>query len=274
MENNDYRSIGVLDSGIGGLSVLKELQKKLPFENTIYVADLKRFPYGNKSKEEIIKYSKEICNFLLKNNVKAIVIACHTISSIALNELKKNIDIPIFSMLNPSIEKLKRYPNKKFLMIGTENTINNSSYISDIKKEIENLKIIPLAMQKLVGYIENREKKEIISDYLNKTFESYSDIDGVFLACTHFPLIKNLIKKAFIKKIAILDPSFILSKDLKRYLKKNNLLNLKNKTPNHLFYITQKNNNFIRIAQNYLNPMRKPLEDNYDISKKLKVFYI
>ena len=154
-EFNSKSPIGVFDSGLGGLTVLKTLQKNLPNESFIYLGDTANVPYGNKSNETVIKYSKKILDFFISKNTKAVVIACNTASSVAYGELKKKYDVPLFDVVHPSVD-IANYISKtrKIGIIGTNSTINSHAYLNSFKKIKSNCSITEIACPLFVPIIE------------------------------------------------------------------------------------------------------------------------
>lgn len=169
----DTRPIGIFDSGVGGMTVLAEIKKLLPNEDLIYLGDTKNFPYGVKSKETIIELSKNCIDFLIKQDVKMIVIACGTATSQALEEMKKIYSIPIIGIIEPTVESIKNENNikNKIGVIGTEGTIRSNEWEKKLKNSINNVEVInkacpllaPMAEQ---GWIQNKVAYEAIKEYM------------------------------------------------------------------------------------------------------------
>ena len=254
--NNTELPIGVFDSGLGGLAVLKQLNKLLPKENFIYFGDTARVPYGNKSKKTIIKYSKQIVNFLESKKVKLIVVACNTASSTALEILQTKTDIPILDVVTPSIRKgIEITQNKKIGIIATKTTIDAGKYQNEIKKINNKIEIYPQACPLLVPIIEEALFKhnitqEAIDMYLLKIREN---IDTLILGCTHYPLIKKQISKSLKSNIYIVDSSIETAKYVKSFLIKKKLLSNSTKTKVNQFYVSDDPLKFSSTAKNLLN---------------------
>lgn len=197
----DTRPIGIFDSGVGGMTVLSEVKKRFPNEDLIYLGDTKNFPYGDKSKETIIKMATKCAGFLINKNVKLIIIACGTATSQALEELKNMYKVPIIGIITPTILDIKRntIPSKKksIGVIATEGTIRSGKWEEELCEEIENVTVInkacpllaPMAEQ---GWTSNNVAKEAIKEYM-KPFKEQK-IDKIILGCTHYPLFKELIR--------------------------------------------------------------------------------
>lgn len=182
--------VGLFDSGIGGINVLSELVKKYPHNHYIYYGDTKNLPYGNKTKDELIKLSSNIINFLIKENVDIIIIACGTVSSNCYEELKSLYQIPIYDIITPTLDFLKTSSYNKIGVIATTRTIE--SKIFDIKVKDIIMKDTP----SFVPIIENNKINEN-EDVINAELEYFKDsnIESLVLGCTHYPLLSNLISK-------------------------------------------------------------------------------
>ena len=200
--------VGIFDSGIGGLTVLKTLLEKRPNNEYIYYGDTLNLPYGDKTKEELLKLAENDIEFLLEKNVDIIVIACGTISANCIHHLKNKYNIPIYDIINPTIEYINNSNYQNIGVIATNRTIDSHIFKKNINKNI-----IEIPTPKFVPLIENNnhlelEKviKEYLSDYQNK-------IDALVLGCTHYPIIKENIKKHLNKDTDILDMStYIIDK--------------------------------------------------------------
>ena len=253
-ENN--KSIGIFDSGLGGLTVLKELKKNMPKESFIYFGDTEHLPYGNKSKESIIEYSKSISNFLYSKNIKTLVVACNTASAVALEALKKIYSIPILNVIDPSISKAVKYSKTKQIgVIGTETTISSNTYQKKISKQDKNIKVISQACPLFVpiieeGLVNQKFSFEIAEFYLNKI--KNSNIDTLILGCTHYPLFKNTIKKIINHNVLINDSAKVVAEYVKEYLLNNNLILNTATTINDQYYVSDKPEQFDQLANMFL----------------------
>ena len=222
----DKRPIGVFDSGIGGLTVVRELRKQLPNESIIYFGDTARVPYGNKSPEMVTRYAKEATYILLQYDIKAFVVACNTASAHAIDELKEHFSIPIYGVIQPGVERaLGVTKNKKILVIGTSGTIRSNAYQRRLKKNGNGLDIFQKACPLFVplveeGWLNNEITRSIIAEYLDPY--KAQDIDTVILGCTHYPILKSAIKE-FWPTAELVDSGVETARNLKRDLD-NNLL--------------------------------------------------
>ncbi len=243
----DERPIGIFDSGVGGLTVTKEVINVLPKENIVYFGDTARVPYGSKSKELVYKFSCQIIRFLKEKNIKAIIIACNTVSSNCYEDLKKEFfDIPIIEVLEPGVNSAIRVTkNRKIGVIGTEATIRSGQYEKKLKDKLIDVNVfskacplfVPLAEE---GFLEDIITKNVAKKYL-ADFKN-NNIDSLILGCTHYPLLKLVIQKVLGDEVNIVDPAFETAKKMKRYLEDNNMYNTKG--GEHKFYVSDKNDKF------------------------------
>ena len=221
------KPIGVFDSGIGGLTVLKEIIKILPNEEFIYYADTDNVPYGIKPKEEVKEYINQAVKFLIDKDVKAIVIACNTATSIAINDLRKKYSLPIIGIEPAAKPAIENRGQKKVLIMATPTTIREEKLHNLLKKFSAEEFVDLIAMPKLVEYAESGEfNSKEIEDYLKKQLQEFNlnDYSEIVLGCTHFPFFKEKIKKVVPQNINIIDWSKGVANRLKDILQKNDLL--------------------------------------------------
>lgn len=221
------KPIGVFDSGIGGLTVLKEIIKILPNEEYIYYADTDNVPYGIKPKEEVKEYINKAVNFLIDKDVKAIVIACNTATSIAINDLRKKYSLPIIGIEPAAKPAIENRGQKKVLIMATPTTIREEK-LHNLLKNFNAEKFVDLiAMPKLVEYAETGKfNSKEVKDYLNMQLEKFNlqDYSEIVLGCTHFPFFKEEIREMVPQSISIIDGSKGVANRLKNILQENNLL--------------------------------------------------
>lgn len=220
---DNQKPIGIFDSGIGGLTVLNELQKILPHENFIYYADTEHLPYGDKSKEEIISFSKYIAKYFIENDVKAIVIACGTASALAFETLKNDYDVPIFNVIDSTVNHLN---SNNIGIIATCASISSNVWDNKILEKLPNANITKVACPKLVslaesGLLDVTEAEIALTEYLKIIKEK--NVDTLILGCTHYPLFFPLIKKILNENTNIINIGTSLAIDFKDYLDSNNL---------------------------------------------------
>lgn len=221
--------IGIFDSGVGGLTVAREIMRQIPNERLVYFGDTARVPYGNKSKETITKYSKQIIRFLKTQNVKAIVVACNTASAYALDEIEKELDIPIIGVVKPGAKvAAETTRNKKVGVIATAGTIQSriyAEYIEGIDKDIRVIgKACPLFVPLVEeGLLEDPVTDEIATRYLNELKDL--DIDTLILGCTHYPLIRSTLGRIMGDKVTLVNPAYETAVELRSLLEREGLLN-------------------------------------------------
>lgn len=222
--------IGFFDSGIGGITVLYDTLKVLPDEDYIYYADTLNVPYGPKPKDDVKKYIFNAVDFIIKQGVKAVVIACNTATSVAIEDLRSRYDIPIIGMepaVKPAIEKNKDV-NKRVLVTATALTLKEEKLHNLISK-LDNEHVVDLlALPELVKFSERLEfDEEIVSPYLKEELSKFdlSNYEAIVLGCTHFSYYKDMVKNLFPSDVSIIDGNIGTAKNLKRILKEMNLLN-------------------------------------------------
>jgi len=234
--------IGVFDSGLGGLTVLKSLEKILPNESFIYFADTAHVPYGTKSAETVTLYSQHIMDFFLKHETKAVVIACNTASAVAFQHLKSIYDIPLFDVVTPSVEySMKITKNQKIGVLGTYSTIQSNTYKRMFKEfgdsccvqEIPCPLFVPIIEE---GWADSSIARDIAEIYLQDF--TNSDIDTLILGCTHYPIMANTIKAFLSSKIHLVYSGETVGHKLAEYLKKNNYENSSDVPPSINFFVT------------------------------------
>lgn len=250
------KPIGVFDSGLGGLTVVKALRKKLPNESIVYLGDTARVPYGNKSKITIQKYSIQIAEFLMKKNVKAIVVACNTVSALVLQELNRRIQIPIMGVIEPGVLAAENQSKiKRIGVIGTDATIQSNAYKNLLISLNTQLKVFSQACPLLVplaedGWVGDDIVKQILIKYLTPLIKE--SIDTLILGCTHYPVFFDLISEIIGPNIKIIDTPSEVANTFFQHLKTNNLLS-DNKSLGKLeCFVTDKTRSYSKIAETFL----------------------
>lgn len=250
----DLRPIGMFDSGVGGLTVLKEVKKLLPNEEIIYLGDTKRFPYGSKSKESIIEISRNCVNYLVSKDVKLIIIACGTATSQSIDVLKKEFDIPIIGIIEPTIEYLKESvtEKEKIGVIATQGTIRSKAWEMNILKSIKNSEVISqetplLATMAEQGWTNNKVAKYTIKEYMKQ----FKKVNRLILGCTHYPMFEELIRKELRRKVDIINTGEKVAIYVKKYLQDNDLQSDEKEKKNTI-YLTDTESNFVNIAKTLL----------------------
>ncbi len=229
LELGNSAPIGIFDSGVGGLTVAREIMRQIPNERLVYFGDTARVPYGNKSKETVTKYSRQIIRFLKTQNVKAIVVACNTASAYALDEIEKELDIPIIGVVKPGAKvAAETTRNKKVGVIATAGTIQSriyTEYIQGIQSDIQVIgKACPLFVPLVEeGLLEDPVTDEIATRYLNELKDI--DIDTLILGCTHYPLIRSTVGRIMGEGVTLVNPAYETAIELRSLLERENLLN-------------------------------------------------
>ena len=265
MNNNP---IGVFDSGLGGLNVLKELRKVFPNEKFIYLGDTKRFPYGQKSADAIIEIAKQNVEILINKGVKMIIIACGTATSQALDYLTQIYEIPIIGIIEPRVlnlkEKISNF-NNTIGIIATKGTIRSRAWEKAISKYIPNAEIISepaplLATMAEEGWTNNKVAEYTIKEYM----KLFKEIDVLILGCTHYPLFADLMKKELPENVQIIDTGKELAIYLKKFVKSKSLEADFLQIGDYKICLTDKDENFVTIATSILN-------ENIDLAEVEKI---
>lgn len=255
------KPVGVFDSGIGGLTVVKRISSILPKENIVYFGDTARVPYGSKSNSTVIEYSLQAANFLIKKNVKIIVVACNTASSIALEELRKRFSVPVIGMIEPGTEyALSETKNGRIGVIGTNVTISNKAYSQALIKRDPKVRVfekacplfVPLAEE---GWIDRKATYLIAEEYLSEFKDK--DIDTLVLGCTHYPLLVKVISEIMGDKVKLVDSGVAAARVVRSELARIGFETNSGAVGMQDFYISDMPQKFMDIAEMFLNhPMQ------------------
>lgn len=221
--------IGVFDSGVGGLTVVKEIMHQIPNERIVYFGDTARVPYGSKSKDTITRYSRQIAHFLETQRVKAIVVACNTASAYALEDLEKEISVPMIGVVKPGAKvATETTRNGKVGVIATEGTIGSKIYSQYINQITKDIKVIGKACPLFVPLVEEGLLQDPVTDEIARRYLAELidiGIDTLILGCTHYPLIRSTIQKIMGDSVTLVNPAYETARELKELLEKRNLLN-------------------------------------------------
>ena len=258
IDNKNAAPVGVFDSGVGGLTVAREIMRQLPNENLVYFGDTARVPYGSKSRDNIIRYSRQIIHFLKTKGVKAIVIACNTASALALDVVREESDIPIIGVVEPGARAaLQITQTKKIGVIGTEATVQSAMYGKIIKGLDPTVSVIGKACPLFVplveeGFAKHKVTEEIIDYYLASMKES--DIDSLILGCAHYPLLRSRIRAYLGDKIQLVNPAYETAMDLKYILKESGMENAgkEGEHATYSFYVSDAADKFKQFANSIL----------------------
>lgn len=250
---NQY-AIGVLDSGVGGLTVAKEIMRQLPKETIYYFGDTLRCPYGPRSTEEVCQYTFEIIEYLLKYPLKAIVIACNTATAAALVEVQKYIQIPVLGVIEPgSRAAIKASRQGKIAVIGTIGTIQSQAYEKALKQLSPDLTVHSLACPTLVPLVENGSRNTSLADQVVELALrplQEKEYDSLILGCTHYPLLTSSIKKAVPDHVKLISSAEETAVELSTILQYQELL--AERKSFHRFFTTGNLRSFQTIAQDWL----------------------
>ncbi|MER2063341.1 MAG: glutamate racemase [Alkalibacterium sp.] len=257
------RPIGLLDSGVGGLTVLKAVKDRLPNESFVYIGDTKRCPYGNRTTEEIITYTLEMVQFLMEQHVKMIVIACNTATAHALDIVKDKVDVPVIGVVGPgSAAAAANSETKEIGVLATLSTVESGFYEQSLLEKDQALKVKSLACPEFVDIVEENDYKSnrakaLVKDKL--TGFSTPKMDTVILGCTHFPLLAPFIQEVLGDNVDLIDSGALTSYEMERELEQNRL---KAKETGH---------REIRIYTTGSREMFKAIVDNWLGSEELEI---
>lgn len=262
----DKRPIGIFDSGVGGLTVAREVFRLLPQEHVVYFGDVGRTPYGGRSKEIITHFTRQDLTFLMEQDVKFIICACNTVSSVALEDVQKDYKMEMIGVIEPGARAaVERSNSGRIGVIGTQATINSNAYARVIHKIDPKMKVFSLACPLFVplaeeGYIEKEATHLIARDYLQTMLDV--DIDTLVLGCTHYPLLRDVISGVMGEKVTLIESGEVIAKVVYRYLADHELLNpqsSQNPTPRgeQKFFVSDVPDKFTNLASRFLG---KPVE--------------
>lgn len=237
------RPIGVIDSGVGGLTVALELMRQLPREKLIYLGDTKRCPYGPRTKEEVQQFTWEMVNFLLEKEIKLLVIACNTATAYTIDDLKDKLDIPVIGVINPGARAaIKATNNQEIGIIGTEGTVKSGAYPEALKRINPELHVQALACPLFVPLVERgvfsgEEARTVVQTTLEPLVED-NVMDTLILGCTHYPLLKPLIQDVVGNKVAVISSSEETARETSAILEIKHLHNKSGVQQVHEIYST------------------------------------
>jgi glutamate racemase len=255
------RPIGVIDSGVGGLTVVKEIMRQLPKEEIIYLGDTARCPYGPRPKHEVVQYTWEMIDFLLTKNIKMLVIACNTATALVLDEVKSKVKIPVVGVVYPGARTaLKVTKNYQIGVIGTNNTITSGTYEKALKSINSNVHVESLACPRFVPLVEAGEFSyhqavTIIEESLAPMKKS--SIDTLILGCTHYPLLAPIIQSVIGEEVTLICSGDETAREISTILFHNGTIVTGESSPIHRFFTTGKVEIFQAIASHWLE---QPIE--------------
>lgn len=258
------RPIGVFDSGIGGLTVLKEIFRELPDENTIYLGDTARVPYGIRSAETVTRYSFENAGFLESRGIKLLVVACNTASAVSLDKIRERVSVPVVGVIEPGARgSVRATKNKRVGVIGTEATINSSAYEKEIRKVDPDAEVIGLPCPLFVplveeGFTDNEIALMVTKNYLNGIKDK--GIDTLVLGCTHYPLLKSVISRVMGDEIRLIDSAIETVREVKSILIEAGMKRVSEGRPYSRFYVTDSPERFVRVGERFLGQKIEHIE--------------
>ncbi|WNZ89534.1 glutamate racemase [Streptococcus iniae] len=253
----DNRPIGFLDSGVGGLTVVRELMRRLPYENIVYIGDSARAPYGPRPAEQIREYTWELVNFLLTKDVKMIVFACNTATAVAWEEVKEALSIPVLGVILPgSSAAIKSTKNGKVGVIGTPMTVNSDIYRKKIQLLAPQVAVKSLACPKFVPIVESNETQSSVAKKV--VYETLAPlvgkVDTLVLGCTHYPLLRPIIQNVMGPQVTLIDSGAECVRDISvllNYFQINSSRHVLKEE--HHFYTTASGESFQAIASHWLD---------------------
>lgn len=256
------KAIGIFDSGIGGLTVLKEIINRLPQEDTVYLGDTARVPYGTKSPETVTRYSFENASFLIKQDIKILVVACNTSSAISLKEIEKALTIPVIGVLEPGARAaVKATKSKRVGVIGTEATIGSRAYPEAIKRLDHRVEVISTPCPLFVplveeGWVDNEIASMVAERYLDRFKKE--GIDTLLLGCTHYPLLKGILRDVMGNGVSLIDSAQETAAEVEKILSEKGLLKKTSKEGNRIYFVTDAPKKFIQLGERFLGfPIEK-----------------
>lgn len=254
MTGNDTRPIGMFDSGVGGLTVAREVMRNIPNERIVYFGDTARVPYGSKSKETILRYSRQIVRFLLQQDVKAIVVACNTASAFALEEIRDEFDLPMIGVVKPGAKvACETTRNNRIGVIGTKGTIASGLYTEFIREIKPDAEVIGTACPLFVPLVEEGMLKDPVTVEMAERYLSVlkeQDIDTLILGCTHYPLLRSVIREIMGERVTLVNPAYETACSLKELLEREGLMNgsRPGEADRHRFFVSDAAESFRSFA--------------------------
>lgn len=250
------QAIGVFDSGLGGLTVVRELRRKLPQESVVYFGDIARLPYGTKSYNQIQRFSLESAQFLLQKGIKALVVACNSSASAAFPLLKRRFSLPMVSVIDPAVEEaLVQSRSGRVGVIGTPATIESRVYEEALKKQSRHVRVFTQSCSLLVplveeGWLDGGITEKVIEEYLGPLAQKR--IDTLILGCTHYPLLKEKIQAFFGPEVTLIDSAAPTVRKLASLLEKKKLIYKGKRKAGFQIFTSDLPRNFIRVGERFL----------------------
>ena len=254
--------IGIFDSGLGGLTVMRQVIKALPYENVIYFGDTARVPYGDKSPETIVRYSFENTSFLLSHQIKLLLVACNTASAYAIKELRQQFSLPIIDVIEPAVRKaIQITKNQRIAVLGTRATTHSGIYQKRILEKLPSAEVFSIACPLLVPLVEENfhshpATRMIIQEYLSPLKKQ--GVDTVILGCTHYPLLFERIREEFGGDVTLLDSASACASEVVAQLEKIRLKTNLTTAGKHKYFVSDSPQKFRQVGENFLGvPIEK-----------------
>jgi len=256
MASGDPRPIGVFDSGIGGLTVLKALMERLPNESTLYLGDTARLPYGTKSAEVVTRYTVHNADFLIERGIKLLVVACNTASAVALPLLSGLVKVPVIGVIEPGARAAAaRTRTGKVGVIGTLGTIGSGAYTRALERARPGVEVFPKACPLFVplaeeGWTQGEVPRLVAQEYLAQL--ARAGVDSLVLGCTHYPLLKATISEVMGPQVALVDSAEATAEMVEQRLRAEGLLTPDGREPAHQYFVTDVAEKFLSVAERFL----------------------
>ncbi len=261
---HDPRPLGVFDSGIGGLTVVRELLRQLPDEELIYFGDMARVPYGNKSAEAVTRFSREIAAFLLKRDIKALVVACNTASALALPALERELPVPVIGVIDSGARAaVARTRSGRVGVIGTASTVRSGAYTAAVRALRPDVEVVERACPLFVplveeGWIDHPVTRQVAHEYL-APLEDHR-LDTVVLGCTHYPLLEGVLHAELGEGVALIDSGRETAAAVRDLLVARGMAAPPGRVPHHAVYLSDQPAAFIATAERFLGRALPPVE--------------
>lgn len=256
MRPASHKAIGVFDSGVGGLTVLRALLERLPHESTVYLGDTARVPYGTKSAEVVTRYSLANARFLLDRDIKLLVVACNTASAVGMDALAKELPVPVIGVIEPGAKvAAAKTRSGRIGVIGTPGTVRSGAYARALQAAKPNVTVesracplfVPLAEE---GWTTGEVPRLVAAQYLSELAKS--GVDTLVLGCTHYPLLKGVIAEVVGPEVALVDSADAVVDAVERALVEGDALAPTSQTPTHEYFVTDVPHRFLEVAERFL----------------------
>ncbi len=269
--DNEKRPIGIFDSGVGGLSVLKKIVKELPFEDYVYFGDTARVPYGEKNPEQLYSFVKDILDFFKSKNVKAVLMACNTSSAVVLDKIKNQYDFLILGLIEPTAKYIAGIDDIEIGLMATSATVKSDAYSKAIRRLAPSKDVTSVACKGLVEIVEadmvnSEESKTLTKSYLTPLLSN--NVQKIILGCTHYPFLIPVINEITQKPDMLIDPADFLVQEASNQLAERNLLK-KTGLGEIKYYVSSNPQSFLRTGRKFYSECKLPELVDFSVSKGL-----